>query len=715
MEFLFATILLPAVVTGAAGALVIAGIYDIRRRRQNAANHMRSTWEITFRGEIKMEALYGFTHALSGLDTPRTLGPVHAPSFECYAAGTAGERFFVHLPGHMRERVDQWLVQHLDVEVDLVPADQDPVANAVLDFVVELEAGTGALDITDPIQQSLTVGSRFQHMAEDEVLITQIIVSPVRSRKEDDKLNSFNAIIRVGGSRPNRPDLMVADVVSGMQSLDNEHAYFRKRLIPNVANRLKNRTAMMELPSVLNERELITLFTWPLSGVEIKRAKRLAPTPAHDNVGVLVGTSNSTRTPGKPVCIPLQAFRTHIYINGPSGSGKTITTINLTLGAINAGMGAFVFDPKGGDLVRGVLRSTPDHRKDDVIWWDPMDKVAAIGFNPLKGDPEQVAAHMTSVMHILFKDSWGPRLEMYIKNIFTTASTAELSIYDSYMMLVNDDYRQNEVLRKVKSKLHPDTRAFWDLYDRGSDLAKDTVINKLDKICVSSIGRRVFSQQGGLDMADIMRKRQILLVPMNMAELGESNEAVGLLSQEMIINAAMRRSEEESKNTHLLVQDEYQHFAGISTNKFEPWAEVRSKGLGLIAANQYSRQLPKDVQETIGVNAATKIANRAGDAEDARLLAANFAPLKPDDFMALPQYTIAARLMSSGGIAPVVTLNATPPPQPTGFEDYIIERSRRLYGKPINEIEAEIEARHKAPEPRQRPVIGRRANPDETP
>jgi hypothetical protein len=128
--------------------------------------------------------------------------------------------------------------------------------------------------------------------------------------------------------------------------------------------------------------------------------------------------------------------------------------------------------------------------------------------------------------------------------------------------------------------------------------------------------------------------------------------------------------------------------------------------LALIAANQFTRQLPKPVQETIGVNAGTKIAFRGGDKDDSKILADNLPPLSTDDFLHLPQYTVAARVMSSTGPAPVVTLNTPKPPAQTGFEQYIIERSRRLYGRPVDEVEAELLKRHESAEPKKRPKIG---------
>jgi hypothetical protein len=702
---------------------LVAATILIREYSQRRADQRRDTFELFFPSTMGHEQVLAFIRSLSGIYKAGMFSPTHTITFERYA-NAAGERFFMRTSGADTVRLDELFYELVDGSIEPIDPEDDPVRNTKWTRSVEL----GLHGVLKPLRilsvqgTAASLGAQFRNIEEGNAVVLQWSIFPdhPRASTSDDKAkvddHTFHAIARVG-VLADKPSRMLHDIMAVFRSIQSSGAKFYIRKMGRVGERINRRAGTWGFSILINATEISALM-WNLNGTGQRKAKRLPPTIMHDQPGpgfITIGSSNAPKKHARHVAMPLSAFRTHIYQTGPSGSGKTINLQNITLGGINAGLGAFVFDPKGGDLVKGILRSIPAHRKDDVIWWDPMDKVATIGFNPLKGDPEQVAGHMTSVMRMMFKDSWGPRLEMYIKNIFITAATAELTMYDSYMMLVDNDYRKNQVLRKVRPKLHPDTQRFWELFDRGSDVARDTVINKLDKIVVSSIGRRVFSQQDGLNMADIMRNAQVLLVPMNMAEVGESNEAVGLLCQEMIINAAMRRTEAESQNTHLLVQDEYQHFAGISTNKFEPWAEVRSKGLGLVASNQFIRQLPVNVQETIGVNAATKIAFRAGDDKDAKGLAANFSPLTVDDMLNLPQYAVAARVMSSSGIAPVVTLNAPKPPAPTGFENYIIERSRRLYGRPVAEVDAAVNARHTVPEDSQAPVIRRVRGANGTP
>src|SRR6478736_2885283 len=115
MSTLVSELLIPFLQAASVGVLAIAGVFAIRWHRQYRADHMRELWEIEFGGEIKMDAVYGFLHALSGLDRPRSwFDPTHAVIFEHVAIGTDSNRYFIHIAGHMRERVAQWAEEHLD-------------------------------------------------------------------------------------------------------------------------------------------------------------------------------------------------------------------------------------------------------------------------------------------------------------------------------------------------------------------------------------------------------------------------------------------------------------------------------------------------------------------------------------------------------------------------------------------------------------------------
>jgi hypothetical protein len=217
--------------------------------------------------------------------------------------------------------------------------------------------------------------------------------------------------------------------------------------------------------------------------------------------------------------------------------------------------------------------------------------------------------------------------------------------------------------------------------------------------------RNIVGQRSGLDMDEIVRQNKILLVPLPGALLGEANaNALGMLIWEMVWDAHMRRPPGE-REPNILMADEYQLYAGESLSKADPFAMARSYGLGLIVANQFSSQLPRPVLQTVSKN-AQNIITFATSHDEAREMKDHFSPLTAEDLQFLPQYTVAARVMGVAGRAPTVTLKTPPPPKPTGSAAYVINRSRALYGRPVEEIQAELMQRHRAGEPKRRPRIG---------
>jgi hypothetical protein len=592
--------------------------------------------------------------------------------------------------------------------IDLVPRRDDPVRNTTWKAAIELTVGTGALDIVDPVVQSSTVGARFKHMFEDEVLVTQWLFYPAKREhptpETKDKLvgNTFNCIARIGAVGA-KPEVMLKDVYSNYKALDNEGAFFERHKVDVAV--INHRATGRELPILLNEKELATVIGWPLGGSNVITARRIPPTIVHDSQGIVIGESNSSRARGRKVAIPPHALTVHTWVLGPSGTGKSTLLHNMATQIMQRGMGLVLIEPKS-DLAIDVLKSVPHDRIDDVIWLDPLDQERPIGLNILAGnDPERVTSHIVGMFKNLSGDSWSGQLQRVMRNAVITAALNGLTLYDVKQLLVNKEYRQAQV-KRINRNIHPDIIQEWRWLDDKADLTVDSAVNRLDAFLGSRMIRNIVSQQHGLNIDEVVRQRKILLVPINEARMGQTNAAaLGQLVFEMVWNATLRRPIGE-REPNVLMADEFQMFTEIlSTSKTDPFALARSYGLGLIVANQYADQLPREVQQTVSKNAQSQIVFRLAN-DDAKALHETFAPLKAGELANLPQFGVAAKLMSSSGNAPVVTLKTPPPPMPTGAANAAWERSRARYGRPVAEVEAELLTRHKNAAPRKKATIG---------
>ena len=85
----------------------------------------------------------------------------------------------------------------------------------------------------------------------------------------------------------------------------------------------------------------------------------------------------------------------HTYVIGKTGAGKSNLLLTLILQDIRNCEGLTVIDPHG-DLVEQVAASIPDHRRDDLVYFNVPNPNQPYGYNPLKHvAAEHRAVHRT--------------------------------------------------------------------------------------------------------------------------------------------------------------------------------------------------------------------------------------------------------------------------------------------------------------------------------
>src|SRR3990167_6116122 len=99
----------------------------------------------------------------------------------------------------------------------------------------------------------------------------------------------------------------------------------------------------------------------------------------------------------------------HMYILGKTGTGKTTVQRNMVISDILSGNGVGVVDPHG-EFAEKMLDFVPEHRVNDVIYFNPADTDYPIAFNPIEiVDPSQrhlVASGLMGVFKKIWPDVW---------------------------------------------------------------------------------------------------------------------------------------------------------------------------------------------------------------------------------------------------------------------------------------------------------------------
>ena len=390
--------------------------------------------------------------------------------------------------------------------------------------------------------------------------------------------------------------------------------------------------------------------------------------------------------------------RQHMYILGKSGTGKSVLLSNLIVQNIQNGEGVCVVDPHG-ELVEEILHLIPEHRKKDVIYFNPADTDFHIGFNVIQlDDPKYkhlVASGLMGIFTKIWANAWSSRMEYILNNaILALLDTPGTTLLGIPRLLVDKDYRQM-IIGNLKD---PVVKSFWvHEYEQWREQFRNEAIapiqNKVGQFLSTSIIRNVVGQpKSTIDIFKIMNEGKIFLVNVSKGRIGEDNSALlgGMIITKIQL-AAMERvriPEDERKDFYLYV-DEFQNFA---TDAFANiLSEARKYRLSLTVAHQYISQLEEKIKNAVFGNVGSMAVFRVSP-EDATFLENKFKPtFTASDIMKLDNYNAYVSMLVNG--QPVKPFNMHTIAPITGtpeIVDKIKELSYLKYGRPREEVEEEI-------------------------
>ena len=345
----------------------------------------------------------------------------------------------------------------------------------------------------------------------------------------------------------------------------------------------------------------------------------------------------------------------HIFCIGKTGVCKSTLLQNLALQDIQTGKGLAVIDPHG-DVAEYLIARIPEHRKKDLIYFNPAETKNCIVFNPLHGvHPNYhhlVASGLVSVFKKIWGDSWGARLEYILRlSLLTLLEYPDATLLD-IQPLLTDTLHRDKILAYVKNEA---TIAFWQ-----KEFSKYTpafrseaiapILNKTGLFLTSIPLKNVVGQKTtSFRMQQVLDGSKILVCNFSKGKIGE--DACTLLGSMLVttiqLSALYRAKQpEHARVPFFLYIDECQTFA---TQSFvDMLSEARKYGLGVFMANQFLDQLHEKIRSAILGNCGTLISFRVG-ATDAEILAKEFFPVfEPIDLVNLPRYSMYLKLMIDG-------------------------------------------------------------------
>jgi hypothetical protein len=317
--------------------------------------------------------------------------------------------------------------------------------------------------------------------------------------------------------------------------------------------------------------------------------------------------------------IPYDVRPMHVYIPGKTRFGKSTLMHWMALQDIANGNGVCVMDAKG-DLVKGILDTIPEHRKDDVLFLDietpvPLDfmgyqkeaeKESLVGelkYILMKkvepSDAVQVNANITDILYTLLNFNENPAIKPEDKATF-------LDIY----WFLEKEIRQKEIIAGLTDQ---NLVYRWRPENFPKPQERSRIATRMTPFVRSKGLTAIFgSPTPTFNVSDAMNQKKVLLV--DLKGVSESQKAYGILLLAKIRQAAGRRADIPQKDRipFYLYCDEFQKF---QTSDFDEMLSMAGGyGLCLTLAHQFVDQLETQIRQSIFGNVSSFVCFRLGTA-----------------------------------------------------------------------------------------------------
>ena len=558
-----------------------------------------------------------------------------------------------------------------------------------------------------------------------QLVVPETDSDDVADRRAKASETNVIAVVRVvaGASTSAQADQLIKRVEAALNSTSSSFTRFKAGFVMSKSGLFKRATEgdpPLVYPAQLAVSEVAGVSAWPMdrphiSGLLRRQARQLPATSTIPTSGIVVGVSNF---PGaeRPVAVIPRHLCQHMQVLGPTGTGKSTALANMAGQLMAQGHGVIVLESKG-DLYRMVLERVPRRRIKDVIVLDVDDTAYPLGFNVLNAGTSNWAVDELSALIIgLYGDHGGvyaPMLLYY--GLHALAATPGHTFIDLPALLTPQGPEEmawrGELVARLKNR---NIRQFWLRYlddkNKERDRMAAPVHNRIWQLDVRPEIRNIIGQsQSSFTFEEVLTSQKIVLINLNGTRVGEATAAlVGTLLMNALWSAV--RSVNLPKPAFLYL-DEFQDFVNLPVNAADMLAKCRSYGLGMVLAHQDLDQLSKvrGLEQAVLANARSKLVFQTS-ARDARVMQREFGRLvDEDDFVNLSAYEAMARLATGDGVSPPLSLTTEPPSRTTGVAKAVLVASRARYGRPVAEVEAEIDARRRPSSThlhRQNPKVG---------
>ena len=579
-------------------------------------------------------------------------------------------------------------------------------------------AGKGALrKIAGEMSDSITSGKDAQKgkSLEESKPVTPMQQEIIKMLEEKSSKMGFGVNIRLVSSAATqeRADELLSQLKDAFSQFDDPNLNgfnFSRGNKKSIIYDFSFRNYDPKRKIILNTEELASIFHFPISGTGTPKIKWLKARSASAPVdlpkeGIIIG-KNIFRGEEAIVRITNDDRRRHLYLLGQTGTGKSVLMQEMARRDIEAGKGVCVIDPHG-DLIEKILGTVPKERIEDVILFNPSDLELPIGLNMLEYDqskPEQKTFIINELINIVQKlfaalpEAFGPMYEQYTRNtmrlLLDNADIGPFTLMEMPKIFVNSEFRHFLLSRETNITV----KEFWQSAEaaKGEQSLENFatyITSKFDNFINNEYVKLIIGQaKSGLNFRDIMDNGKILLVNLTKGRLGDINSSlIGMIIVGKILLASFSRVDmpEEQRRDFYLYIDEFQNFTTESISSI--LAEARKYRLNLIVAHQFIGQLQEKIRDAIFGNVGSMAIFRIG-AEDAEFMAKQFKTVFSEtDLINIDNFNAYIKILINGRISRPFNIETYPPEKGIPeIASLVKEFSRKMYGRPKEQVEKEI-------------------------
>jgi len=418
----------------------------------------------------------------------------------------------------------------------------------------------------------------------------------------------------------------------------------------------------------------------------------------------------------QPVFVAGDDRMQHTFVLGQTGTGKSTLLLHMILQDLRQGRGLCLLDPHG-ELLESILHQYPDHRREDLILVDLLDRGHPVPLNILKWRTVEERDFIIDELFVTvdrfydMKATGGPLFEAYFRGMLRLLMGDRPregftpTILEFRRLFQDEDFRR----LCVRDVQDPEVSNFLsEIEEAGGDVklanVSPYVTSKLNRFVMDSATRRIFGQEDmAFDFREVMDTGKVVLINLGKGRFGSVVSSV--LAGQIVARfaaAAMARAEvaPEARRDFFLYVDEFQN---VGHDSFvELLAEARKYRLGLVMANQFADQLERSnaagrestLSAVLG-NVGTIIAFRLG-IKDAGLLEQVFQPnFARDDLINLPNHHCYVSLRCAQPKPTSFNLQTvrTDWKQNSGRVERLRQTSRQKYARSAQEVEEMIRNR----------------------